>query len=118
MPNREIIKQSKKVRRRGRVRSKVFGIDKKPRFSVFRSLNHIYAQLIDDQKGITLASAKDIDIKKNGKKSEMAFRVGELIAKKAKEKNIEQVVFDKGSNRYHGRVKSVADGARKGGLKF
>ncbi len=118
MPNKEIIKQEKKERRKGRVKAKVFGTDKKPRLSVFRSLNHIYAQLIDDQKGITLVSAKDVGLKTKGKKSDLAFKVGELVAKIAKEKNIDEIVFDKGGNKYHGRIKSVAEGARKGGLKF
>jgi large subunit ribosomal protein L18 len=118
MPNKQIIKTQNKIRRKGRIRAKISGTGTIPRLSVFRSLNHIYAQLIDDEKSITLVSAKDIELKDKGKKSDLAFKVGELIAKKAMDKKIDSVVFDKGGNKYHGRIKSVAEGARKGGLKF
>lgn len=112
----------KRERRHKRQRAKIFGTEGKPRISVFRSNRHIYCQLVDDTKGHTIISAKDIEIEekeKKGKKPvEIAFLVGELLAKKAKEKGIEKVVFDKGWYKYHGRVKALAEGARKGGLKF
>lgn len=91
----------------------------RPRFSVFRSLKHIYAQLIDDSSGKTLADASDKEIsKKNAKKTEISREVGLILAKKALEKNIRQVSFDKGAYKYHGRVKALALGAREGGLEF
>lgn len=109
---RKVILRSNKERRRLRVRKKVFGTGDRPRMSVYRSNKYIYAQLIDDKLGKTLAAAH------GGKKIDSAFKVGEDIAKKAKTKKIGKIVFDKGSYRYHGRVKALADGARKGGLKF
>lgn len=94
----------------------------RPRLSVFRSNRHIFAQLIDDESGKTLVSASDITPKKSKKKKakpkERAEEVGELIAKMAKEKKIERVVFDRGGYTYHGLVREVAEGARRGGLKF
>lgn len=118
MPNKQKIKEQKRLRRKSRVRAKIFGTAQLPRLSVFRSLRYISVQVIDDQKGVTLFSAKDTEIKDKAKKSDIAFKVGELIAKKALEKGISKVVFDKSSYQYHGRVKNLADGARKGGLKF
>lgn len=119
MSNKEEIKQQQKIRRKKRVRSKIFGTAKIPRLNIFRSLNHLYVQLIDDQKGVTITSAKDTELKdKKIKRTEVAFKVGELIATKAQKLNITTVVFDKSSYKYHGRVKAVAEGARKGGLKF
>lgn len=125
-------KQEKRIRRHKRVRSKIFGTAKIPRFCVFRSAKHIYAQLIDDEKGRTLVSVEDREIKakkvhpvkspKGGinrvKKTDIAKEVGKLIAKKAIEKKIDRVVFDRGGFAYHGRVKALAEGAREGGLKF
>lgn len=110
-------------RRHVRVRNTVSGTPERPRLSVFRSLNHIYAQIIDDTAGHTLAAAGDADAevkpaKDKKKKSEVARLVGAAIAKKAKEKGIGAVVFDRGGNRYHGRVKALAEAARKGGLDF
>lgn len=106
---------------RYRIRKKVSGNALKPRLSVFRSNAEIYAQLIDDEKGFTLASAastdKDIAAQKVTK-VEKAKLVGAAIARKATELNITGAVFDRGGNLYHGRIKSVADGAREGGLKF
>ena len=87
-----------------------------PRLTVFRSLKYVYAQIIDDVTGVTLASAKSVLSK--GTKSEEAFEAGKELAKKAVEKKIKEVVFDRNGYRYHGRVKSLADGAREGGLKF
>ena len=119
MANKQIIKKQKQERRKKRIRAKIFGTAQKPRLNVFRSLNHIYAQLIDDQKGFTVASVKDTEIKeKNLKKSDLAFKIGELIANKADKLGIKKVVFDKSFYRYHGRVKAVAEGARKSGLNF
>jgi len=110
-------------RRHIRVRERLSGTPDKPRLAVFRSLNHIYAQIIDDTAGHTLAFATDLEAdvrsKRYGKKKlEVAELVGEVLAKKAKEKGIAVVVFDRGGFRYHGRVKSFADAARKGGLTF
>ena len=119
MASKQKVKRIKSQRRKARVRAKIFGVTSQPRLSVFRSLKHIYAQLIDDQKGKTLVAAKDSEVKtkKNGK-TNIAFEVGELLAQKAKQAGIEKVVFDKGCYQYHGRIKSLADGARQGGLKF
>jgi large subunit ribosomal protein L18 len=110
-------------RRHIRVRKRLSGTPDKPRLAVFRSLNHIYAQIIDDTAGHTLASATDLEAgvksQKDGKKkSEVAGLVGEALAKKAKEKGIATVVFDRGGFKYHGRVKAFAEAARKGGLTF
>jgi large subunit ribosomal protein L18 len=110
-------------RRHARVRRAVRGLPDRPRLSVFRSLNHIYAQVVDDTQGVTLAAAssRDPDLRetaKGKKKAEVSTLVGEIIAKRAKDKGITQVVFDRGGYLYHGRVKALADGARKAGLQF
>jgi large subunit ribosomal protein L18 len=110
-------------RRHIRVRERLSGTPDKPRLAVYRSLNHIYAQIIDDTVGHTLVSAADVEAdlrsKRDGKKkSEVAGLVGEVLAKKAKEKGIAVVVFDRGGFKYHGRVKAFAEAARKGGLTF
>jgi large subunit ribosomal protein L18 len=106
---------------RYRIRAKVRGTAQKPRLSVFRSNTEIYAQLIDDDNGVTLAAAssreKDIAAQA-GNKVEKSKLVGQSIARKAKELGLENVVFDRGGNLYHGRVKAVAEGAREGGLVF
>ena len=112
-----------RIRRHARVRAKLRGSEASPRLCVFRSLNHIYAQVIDDDKGHTLvtASTLDGDIKANlnGKaKSARAALVGTLVAKRALDKGIKQVVFDRGGYKYHGRVKALAEAAREAGLKF
>ncbi len=104
--------------RRGRVRSRVSGLVNRPRLSVFRSSGHIYGQLIDDETGKTLISASSMEVKTKAKKGEVSLEVGKLLAKKALEKNLKAVVFDRGGYRYHGRVKALADGAREGGLEF
>ena len=104
--------------RRNRIRSKVAGTEKRPRLSVFRSLKTVYAQLIDDETGTTLAAASDIKEKSKDNKTARAKRVGVQLAQKAAEKKISQCVFDRGGYKYHGRIKAVADGAREGGLKF
>ncbi|MDP2910018.1 MAG: 50S ribosomal protein L18 [bacterium] len=112
-------KEEKRIRRHKRVRSKIKGGSKTPRLCVFRSAKHIYAQLIDDEKGSTLASSSDLNKKKTKEnKTASAQWVGKDIASKALEKKIGKVVFDRGGYKYHGRVKAVADGAREGGLKF
>lgn len=113
-------KIEKRKRRKKRIRKKVFGTKERPRLCVFRSLKHIYAQLIDDESGQVIASASDREIEKkeNLKKIEKAKEVGKLIAQKAKNLKIEKVVFDRGGYKYHGRVKAIAEGAREGGLKF
>ncbi len=104
-----------------RIRKRVRGTAEKPRLAVFRSNKDIYAQAIDDVNGVTLASAGSREKEfaaVSGKKSEMAVLVGKRIAAICKEKGIENVVFDRSGYQYHGRVKSLADGAREGGLKF
>jgi large subunit ribosomal protein L18 len=112
-----------RTRRHQRVRQRVSGTDARPRLCVFRSLNHIYAQVIDDIKGHTLVAASTLDpeLKKqtDGKKrTNQAEMVGLLLAKRAMEKGISQVAFDRGGYKYHGRVKALADAARENGLKF
>jgi large subunit ribosomal protein L18 len=111
------IKKIQRERRKKRIRAKIFGVSEKPRLSIFRSNKYITAQLIDDLKGNTLASATSKDIK--GKSVlEKAKAVGESIAKQAQAKNISSVVFDRGGYLYTGSVSAVADGAREAGLKF
>ena len=112
-----------RYRRHRRVRQKVSGTDERPRLCVFRSLNHIYAQIINDNQGHTLvaASSRDAEIagNVNGKnKTDKAGMVGALLAQRAKDKKIKQVVFDRNGCKYHGRIKALAEAARKGGLKF
>ncbi len=115
-------KRERRIRIRRRIRKKISGTSEIPRMSVFRSNKHIYVQLIDDISANTLVSAssadKDLADKINGKKSEIAAMVGKKIAEKAKEKNISTIVFDRSGYLYHGRVKALADAARKEGLKF
>ncbi len=106
---------------RYRIRRKIAGTAQKPRLSVFRSNTEIYCQLIDDDNAVTLAAAssREKDIKAQpGNKTEKSRLVGQAIARKAKDLGIESIVFDRGGNLYHGRVKAVADGAREGGLVF
>jgi large subunit ribosomal protein L18 len=116
-----LFKTQRRQKIRHSIRKKIAGTSTKPRLSVFRSNADIYAQLIDDDNGFTLAAAssrdKDIAAQK-GTKTEKSKMVGEAIARKAKDLGIEAVVFDRGGYLYHGRVKSVADGAREGGLVF
>lgn len=119
----KIDKNSVRQRRHARVRKHVSGTAEAPRLNVYRSLNHIYVQVIDDVKGMTLASAstleKSVREQVAGKtKTEAAKLVGQTVAERAKEKGIETVVFDRGGYLYTGRVKAVADGAREAGLKF
>ncbi len=123
-------KQKSRLRRKKRIRSKVFGTKRIPRFCVTISLKHIYVQLINDEEGKTILAACDSEIGKNKKSKKdfkknslsrkvgLSFEVGRLAAKKAKEKKIKKVVFDRSGYKYHGRVKAVAEGARKEGLEF
>lgn len=116
-------KQKSHLRRRRRVRRKISGTPQRPRLSVSRSLKHIYAQIIDDENGKTLAHASSLspELKgdtADGGKIQVAKNVGQLIAQKAKEQQIEGVVFDRGGNLYHGRIKALAEAAREDGLKF
>ena len=110
----------KRIRRHKRVRGKIFGTAQKPRLCVFRSLKNIYAQVIDDENGKTLASASSLDKEFNqyGGNKEAAKLVGQAVAKAALDKGITEVVFDRGGYVYHGRVMELAEGAREGGLKF
>ena len=110
-------------RRHLHVRKKISGTNERPRLNVFRSLNEIYAQVIDDQSGNTMTAASSIDHElrdqlKDKNKTEQARMVGELVAKRAKDKGISEVVFDRGGFKYIGRVKALANGAREAGLKF
>jgi large subunit ribosomal protein L18 len=110
-------------KRHRRVRKKVHGTAERPRLCVFRSLCHIYAQVVDDAQAVTLVSASTVDREirgqvKSGGNVESAKIVGELVAKRALEKGIKRVVFDRGGNQYHGRVQSLADAAREAGLEF
>ena len=110
-----------RVRRHARLRKQVAGTAARPRLAVFRSLTHIYAQVIDDAQGRTLAAASSLEKGLNDgnvKKTERAKAVGGAIAKKAIDAGITDVVFDRGGNRYHGRVKALAEAAREAGLKF
>jgi large subunit ribosomal protein L18 len=116
-------RNERRKRRHRRVRQNVVGMPGKPRLNVFRSLSHIYAQVIDDLKGETVvaASSLDDDVKaKSGDltKVEQARLVGELVAERAAKAGIDEVVFDRGGYKYHGRVRALAEGAREGGLKF
>ena len=112
-------KREKRIRRHERVRARVRGTSERPRISVFRSHKHIYAQLIDDEKGMTIASSSN-GVGEGRKKNMVsrAQKVGEELAVAAKAKRVSRAVFDRGGRAYHGAVKAVADGARKGGLKF
>lgn len=113
-------RNSKRLHRNRRVRAKISGTTKRPRLSVFRSLRGVYAQVIDDEQGKTLANVVWTEVSKNGKKNDIhcAGLLGELLAKKCKERKIDAVVFDRGGYKFHGKVKAVADGARKAGLNI
>jgi large subunit ribosomal protein L18 len=116
-------KNKARLKRHLRVRKKIQGTSERPRLNVYRSSKHMYAQIIDDVKGVTLVSAStlDKDLKgevENGGNVEAARKVGELIAKRAKENGLTNVVFDRGGYLYHGRVQALADAAREAGLEF
>ncbi|KAB3528875.1 50S ribosomal protein L18 [Alkaliphilus serpentinus] len=120
---KKVSKNLTRLKRHRRVRSKVHGTSERPRLNVYRSLTNIYAQIIDDVAGHTLVAASSLDNEVKGKvanggNQEAAKLVGELVAKRALEKGIETVTFDRGGYIYHGRVKSLAEGAREAGLKF
>ncbi len=117
----------RRLRRKRRVRKKIFGTPERPRLSVFRSCKHIYAQIIDDTTGRTLVAASSLtpeirqkwsDLKKEGGKTAVAKAVGELLGQRAVSAGIKKVAFDRGGYKYHGRVKALADGARSAGLEF
>jgi len=110
--------QKNKLQRKNRARSKISGTVERPRLSVFRSNTGLYLQLIDDENSVTLVSVNLKEIKEKGNKSEIGVLAGKLLAKKATEKGIKQVVFDRGGNKYHGRIKAVAEAAREAGLKI
>jgi large subunit ribosomal protein L18 len=116
-------KRQAREHRHRRVRAKVMGTQERPRLNVYRSLSHIYAQVIDDLAGHTLASASTVDVEvakaaKGKNKTEQAALVGKAVAERAKKAGITQVVFDRGGYLYHGRVKALAEAAREGGLEF
>jgi large subunit ribosomal protein L18 len=112
-----VVKNIQRKRRLVRIRKKLTAVSDRPRLTIFRSNMNIYAQIIDDAKARTLVAASSKEIKET-KKMEQAIAVGKLIAQKAKDAKITSVVFDKGSYKFHGRVKALADGAREGGLQF
>ena len=122
----QIAKDDTRRRIHSRIRKKLQGSDERPRLNIYRSLNHIYAQVIDDEKGVTIVSAsttggkeaKGKGKKKTGGNLASAKEVGKLIAQRAQEKGVKQVVFDRGGYLYHGRIKALADAAREAGLEF
>jgi large subunit ribosomal protein L18 len=124
MSIRKVKKYSTREKRKIRIRKKIYGTSEKPRLSVYRSLNHMYAQLIDDTQSLSLGTVstktKDLsgDLQAAEGKVAKAFIIGKAIAELAKSKNITTVVFDRSGYLYHGRIKAVADGAREGGLQF
>ncbi len=116
-------RNKQRKRRHQRIRKKVVGTPERPRLNVYRSLSHMYAQVIDDMSGHTMAAAStledDVQSQANAKsKTELARLVGEMVAERAKEKGVDQVIFDRAGYKYHGRVQALAEGAREGGLKF
>ena len=111
-------RRQNRTRRHERVREKIRGSASRPRLAVYRSITHIYAQLIDDDSGKTLVAASSVESKDKAKKSERAKSVGAALGEKAKAKGIEEAVFDRGGYRYHGRVKALGDAARSAGLRF
>lgn len=114
-----LTKEQRRIKIKTRVRGKISGTPERPRLSVFRSNKQIYAQVIDDLSGKTIASASSLELSaQNVAKKEQAAMVGELIASKLKEKGVESVSFDRNGYIYHGRIQQLADAARKGGLKF
>src|SRR5512139_2402358 len=116
-------RETARQNRKARIRRRIFGTEHRPRLSVFRSAKHIYAQLVVDSTGATILAASTLSPELRGdiaglKKSDAAKKVGELLGKKAAEKNIRKVVFDRNGFLYHGRIKALADGARESGLEF
>jgi large subunit ribosomal protein L18 len=117
---RNLDKKEIRTRIHKRIRRKLAGTTERPRLAIFRSVAHIYAQVIDDSKGVTLVSASSVDkgAKTNGGNVAAAKAIGKLVAERAKEKGVKQVVFDRGGYAFHGRVKALADAARAAGLEF
>jgi len=113
-----IEKVQRRLKIKKSIRGKISGSAERPRMTVFRSNKQIYVQLVDDLTGKTLAAASSLKLEDNGTKKEIAAKVGEVVAKKAQEAGITEVVFDRNGYLYHGRIKELADAARKGGLKF
>ncbi len=111
-------KRVQREKRRKRLRRRIYGTAERPRLSVYRSNVHIYAQLVDDDEGNTLAAADSREVGDAENRTEAARKVGELVAQRAKDADLEEVVFDRGGNKYHGRVAALAEGARSGGLKL
>jgi large subunit ribosomal protein L18 len=111
-------KRLHREKRRKRLRRKIIGTAERPRLSLYRSNVHIYAQLVDDYAGHTLAAADSREVGEAENRKEAARKVGELMARRAAEAGVEEVVFDRGGNKYHGRVAALAEGARSGGLKL
>lgn len=119
--DRQKAKQSRRTRRRIGIRKRVSGTGETPRLSIYRSLRHVYVQVVNDLDGTTICAASTMDKEFSGESTgnvEAAKAVGKLIAERAKSKGVEKVVFDRGGFRYHGRVQALADAAREGGLKF
>jgi len=119
----EVDRAAQRARRHRRVRKKIFGTPERPRLCVYKSLRHLYAQIIDDTSGVTVAAASTLAPELRGKlkstsNTEAAEAVGQLIAQKALDKDIDTVVFDRSGYQYHGRVKTIADAARAAGLRF
>ncbi|MHB1686818.1 MAG: 50S ribosomal protein L18 [Ignavibacteriaceae bacterium] len=116
--------ENSRLRSKTKIRKKISGTAERPRLTVYRSLNNVYAQVIDDTSGNTIVSASSLskelaeELKNSKGKTSKSKVVGMLVAKKAKEKNITSVVFDRNGYRYHGRIQAIAEGAREGGLKF
>jgi large subunit ribosomal protein L18 len=124
MPSKERLKSIRSARRRKRVKKRLFGTSERPRLCVYKSLKHIYAQLVDDRASRTLSTISSLSpqmkdrIKKEDNKSAISRKVGAFLAEKAKELGINKVAFDRNKYPYHGRIKSLAEGAREGGLEF
>ena len=114
--NMSILKEKRRIRRK-KIRAKISGTKSRPRLSVFRSDRYIYAQLVDDQENKVILAVNDLKLDKE-RKVERGKEVGKLVAQKAKELGVKEIVFDRSGYKYHGRVKAVAEGAREGGLKF
>lgn len=117
------LREDARQKRKARVRTRIFGTEQRPRLSVFRSAKHIYAQIVVDSTGSTILAASSLSPEIKGeieglKKSDAAKKVGELLGRKAAEKNIRKVVFDRNGFLYHGRIKALAEGARESGLEF
>jgi large subunit ribosomal protein L18 len=115
---KELVKREQRLRRKKRVRAKIFGTAGRPRLSVNRSNRQIYLQAIDDSQGRTLISASTMEIKATGAKSDKSWALGELLAKKAKERGVKSLVFDRGYYKYHGRIKKAVESLRKAGIEI